>query len=325
MLIDFGGAKSQPITREKHMLPHNGRLFAPTIALLLSSTLALAVEPKQVHSLDQLPAAFKSKDGRAKFREQISGVPMADGFGTTLPVGLTVSAVAQLVAPGRDAALATLVGVKPWPYRANTFVAIVCLAANKAAHDDDLKYNQGHPTCAAKEVHLAMLEYQATDQLPKRIASYGKALDIMTSWERSSMLPPVSADDKPTLPGDYLRFDFAPFKISPTETAFGIRVGWSQSYSGGGADSQALMLFALDGDRLINILSVPIYYSENLAGDWHKDGTRDHSLSEDEGIVTFLAKKTNGHFDLQLKGKREKWKQVFVWDDQAKRYQPESQ
>ena len=309
--------------------------LALAIGLLFSSSLALCEEPKQVHSLDQLPAAIKSKDGLAKFREQMSGVPLPDGFGSTLPAGWTAKTVAQLVAPGKDAALATLVGVKPWPHRSNTFVAIVCLAANKVDHDNDLKFNDGKPTCAAtigggkegsdtpKQVHLAMLEYQPGDTAPKLVASYGKALDVTTSWTSSGMQAPESAENKPILPGDYLRFDLAPFKISATETAFGIRVGWSQSYSGGGAEYQALMLFAQDGSRLVNILSEPIYYSENIAGDWHKDGTREHSFSEGDGIVTFLSKKTNGHFDLQIRAKREESKQIFVWDDKSKRYQPE--
>ena len=69
-------------------------------------------------------------------------------------------------------------------------------------------------------------------------------------------------------------------------------------------------------------MSEPIYYAQNLAGDWHKDGTRDHTLSECENIVTFLPKETNGHFDLRLKARGEKSSQVFVWDGKDKRYRP---
>lgn len=305
-----------------------------TTTLLFSSALALCAQPKQVQSLDQLPGAFKNKEGLAKFREQMGGVALPDGFGTALPAGMTAKTVVQLVAPGRDAALATLVGVKPWPHRANTFVAIVCLAANKSDHDQDLKYNDGKPTCAAtigggskgsdasKEVHLALLEYPANAAAPTRIASYGKPLDISTSWEHSNLLPPTSAEDGPLVPSDYARFDFAAYKISPTQTAFGIRVGWSEGYAGGGADFQALMLFAVDGERIVNILSEPVYFSQNLAGSWHKDGTREHTLTEGENIVSFLPKVSDGHFDLRVKARKERWSQVFVWNADDKRYQP---
>ena len=77
----------------------------------------------------------------------------------------------------------------------------------------------------------------------------------------------------------------------------------------------------MNGNRIINVLSEPIYYSADSAGDWHDDDARDHVLSERENMVTFLPHQTNGYYDLQLKTKGKKWKQVFVWNNKEMRYQ----
>lgn len=307
-----------------------------TVFLFLLSPYAICETSTQVHSLDQLPGAFKSKEGLAKFREQMSGVPLTDGFGTTLPTGLTAKTIVQLIAPGKDASLATLVGMKAWPHRMNTFIAIACLASTKKEYDDDMRYNNGKPLCQAawngvgsvcsyqpKEVYLAVIEYRDKDAVPKVIADYGKPLDVYTDWQYTNLDSPGRCGvEAPVLPYTYSRFDFAPFNISKNETAFGIRVGWSEGYAGGGGDFQALMLFTQNSGRIINILSEPIYFSKNIAGDWHENGTRDHSLYEGENIVTFLPHSTNGYHDLQLKTPRKKWKQAFSWSVKDKRYQP---
>ena len=293
------------------------------ILLLILAPPALCQAPGQVHSVDQLPGAFKSKEGLAKFREQMSGVPLPDGFGTSLPPGLGAKSIVQLVAPGKDSSLATLVGMKAWPYRTDAYIAIVCFAKDKAEYEAAKRYNAGRPSChGPAEVHLAMLEYGTKDAAPKLIAGYGRPLDITTSWQYSKLEGPFAAECRAIVPVEYSRFDFAPFKISSTATAFGMRVGWDEGYAGGGADFQALLLFALDGARLVNVLSEPIYYSKNIAGDWHPDGTRDHFLSEGENIVTVLPHQAGGHFELQLKTLGKKWKQVFTWDHLDGRYQP---
>ncbi len=276
------------------------RLMA--LALFFLSFTALCETSTLVHSLDQIPSAFKSKEGLAKFQEQINGDTLPDGFGTTLPAGLSAKTIVELVAPRENASSAWLVGVKPWSYRPNSFIAIVIFSVDT--------------------VYLAMLEYQENKIPAKVIANYGKPLDIAgntVNWDNIDLgdenLP--NSDDM-----TYYRFDFAPFKISENQTAFGIRVNWSNSYAGGGADFQALMLFVAKGDRIINILLEPIYYFSDIAGNWHDDGTRDHNLSEGENIVIMLPHKTNGYYDLQLKTVGSKQKQVFFWSDEKKRYLP---
>jgi hypothetical protein len=301
------------------------------LALAMLSPAALGQTSKKVNSLDQVKGAIANQAGQDKFREQISGIPMPDGFGTTLPEGVAPEKVVELLAPGADASLATLVGMKQWPYRPNTFVAIACLAADKAQHESTLEYSRGKPSCEAsygsgqcdyvpKEVYLALLEYRPDGGAPALVARSGKPEDIRIDWKDSKLAAPQCADEGPLRARDFSRFDLAPYKISATGTAFGLRVGWSEGYAGGGGEFEALMLFAQDGNRLINILSEPVYFMQNLAGSWHKDGTRDHSVGEGGNILSVLPRKTSDHYDLQLKTQGTKWKKVFVWDDKDKRY-----
>ena len=119
-----------------------------------------------------------------------------------------------------------------------------------------------------KDVYLGLLEYRVDSAAPTLVASSGKRLDILTDWKESKLTAPQCADEGPLRARDFSRFDLAPYKISATETAFGVRVGWSEGYAGGGGKFEALMQFAQDGERLINIFSEPIYFMQNLAGSW---------------------------------------------------------
>ncbi|UOD28597.1 hypothetical protein INH39_24585 [Massilia violaceinigra] len=76
-----------------------------------------------------LPASAQTAE-RAGGQHKLAAKP--DGLGTVLPAGLTAQQLVALIAPGRDPALATLVGAKAWPHRANTYVAIACFVRSKA-------------------------------------------------------------------------------------------------------------------------------------------------------------------------------------------------
>ncbi len=286
----------------------------------------------EVHSLDQVPGAIKSKEGRAHFNEQMNGIPLPDGFGTSLPAGLSAKTIVQLIAPGNDASLATLVGMKAWPYQKNTFIAIACFASNMKSYDDAMKYTGGKPVCQADgslfdykdgarvpwKIYLAILQFGDSDVIPKVIATYGKPLDVQLDTGHTDLATARAGG----YPETYDRFDFAQFKISKNEIAFGIRAHWNEGYAGGGGDFESIMLFSQNAGHIINVLSEPIYYQKDIAGDWHADETRDHFEYEGANIVSILAHSTNGFYDLQLKTKGKNWKQNFAWDEKEKRYKP---
>jgi hypothetical protein len=119
-----------------------------------------------------------------------------------------------------------------------------------------------------------------------------------------------------------VEFDFAQYKINNTQTAFGLRLGWGESYSGGNAYFESLALFMIDKDRIVNILSEPMYFYQNIAGGWNKDHTRQHALYEGENVIIVLPTQTNGYYDLQIKSLDSKWQRIFSWNNSQKRYLP---
>lgn len=307
------------------------------IGLVLSvlSLFVTAKTPQQVSSLEQVPKLIKSKEGSAQYLEQMDGVEKPDGFGTVLPSGLSAQEIVSLIAPKEDLKLATLVGAKAWPYRPDSFVVIACFSRNKKEYDSQKKYSQ-EATCKKyydsdrnrdidQPVYLGVLEYKANVIKPTLIASYGKPLNIKTNWESSKLVVPfqhISKNKNSIMPGEYERFDFAPFKINDTETAFGLRLGWNEGYSGGTGYFEGLALFKIEGTQIINILSEPIYYYQDIAGEWHKDSTRDHEFYEGRNVLSMLSDKTDGYYNIQIKTQDSHWKRLFKWNSKLVKYMP---
>ncbi len=108
--------------------------------------------------------------------------------------------------------------------------------------------------------------------------------------------------------------DAASYQVTPKTTAFGIR--WQQSfgYAGGGGANQYLDLFIVDREVVKPVMSTLIWSSSLTAGEWHKDGTRDHweHGSTTPAKLSVLKTKTGGYFDL-LK-KRGKRQAILKWD-----------
>lgn len=307
-------------------------LVCATAASLLAITSALqAATPQPVRSPSPMEVTTKSNNDSVTKREHSNGAPKTDGFGTTLPAGFSKQTIIDLLAPGEDTSLATLVGAKPWGGAKNTYVAIVCLAQDAEMYQQLMmaepnkgvcqsSYNRRTNTPARPKVFLGVLAYAADGWPPALIATYGKALDTRVGWQNSNLLAPDVDATPSLLPDFFARFDLAPYRINDANLAFGVRMHWFAGYAGGGAGFEALLLFAIIDGRVVNILSEPISYQQTIAGSWNEDGTRDHEESEGYNIVRFLPHKTHGHYDLQIKAKGEKWSRTFKWNDNAQQY-----
>lgn len=253
-----------------------------------------------------------------------------NGFGTELPEGVKPGDVIQLIAPDIDTSLVTLVGMKKWPHKENTYIAIICVSTSKEDYSTDSVFSDGKQCCNAgyggvnesenpKIVYLSMIEF--TDSL-KLVASYNGPLDIVTSWKYSNIEAPDFNTDSYLNPGNYDEFDFAKYKISDNQVAFGIRVGWQTMYSGGGGYFGALLLFKVQGTEIVNILSEPIDEEGMSAGEWYEDGTRGKNFWETNNIVVMLPHKTSDYYDLQIKELNGNWSQVFKWNVPENKYLP---
>lgn len=254
--------------------------------------------------------------------------PKQDGLGVTLPAGLDAETLVGLVMPKGDPARVTLVGAKPWPRRADSYVVIVCAAqgAAKVPKTPDCGPQQTGPDVRDQTLPVAyvgIVERKA-GAAPTHVAASG-AITLKTDWSRSMLPAPVDAEeaaDKRILPNEWRQFDLAPYRIADDEYAFGLRGGWSESFAGGGALFNALYLFRIDGDRLAVILAEPMFANYDIAGGWNKDGTRDHSIETAENVLAVTKGKTDGHYDLRITQKGDKdVEKIFRWSSRDGKYQ----
>jgi len=236
-----------------------------------------------------------------------STVPMAwaaDDLGTQLPDGFTREFLIAQLAPNQDPSRYLIVGAKTWPLRPNSYVSIICLSDSQ---NECTKWD-GSPS-----VQLGVFE-KVEGKAPLLIARTDSPVDRPTDWSRSNIDGPQALDNPPSImPQRWTHFDFAPYQLRTGDHAFGVRVGWWEGYSGGGASFEALYLFQIDGSSLRAVFAQPMGYFKDIAGDWHPDGTRDHHEYSASNFLIVLPSQTNGFHDLQLRERSGKWRQTFKW------------
>jgi hypothetical protein len=182
--------------------------------------------------------------------------------------------------------------VKPWKYSPNGFIAVYETAVL-------------HPSGAGG----AEEEY--------RTLSVG--LVTVAKDERS-----VSVDARTAAPCRlekdvrFDRFDLAAYQLTETETAFGLRTIKNVMYAGGGGADEYLELFRTKDGAVVPILSTLMVSTALEAGEWRKDGTREHhDVGNGKGaFIRVLKVKTNGFFDFEKyisSGKHA----IFHWNGKA--------
>jgi hypothetical protein len=116
---------------------------------------------------------------------------------------------------------------------------------------------------------------------------------------------------------EVLALDLAPFRVTPSTTAIGIRLQRKTSYAGGGEGSAGILrLYLQNGRKLERILSVVTDYECELAGDWNEDGTRDRYSVSGASILVVSKRKTDGHFDLEERQGKKRIA-VYRWNGKA--------
>lgn len=304
--------------------------------LLIATSLALTAPVTHAdgvaHSLNHARSALDTKEARSAYDEAMGNTPERDGFGTRLPAGFDEQFVIAQLAPGQDAARAVLVGVKPWPQRAGAYVAIVCLASSAEEVKNRLRFQQatecegdalGKDEGEPDSVWLGVFQ-RGPDGAIQLVARTQRPLDEETDWSGTPIDQPEYLSDgtRKALPNQWLRFDLAPYLLRAGDYALGVRAGWSIMYSGGGAQFEALYLFRIDGDKLKLVFARPMMYFSDIAGDWHRDGTRDHEMTDGSVTLSVLNTSTAGFRDWQLRQRGGSWRQTFHWSAADGEYVP---
>ena len=289
------------------------------LRMLVFLLLAIGAYPagaQTAHSLGDVPDLLKTPEGRQSFAQEIEGKPAPDGLGVRLPARLSAQQIAALLIPATDKTPPSLVGAKPLPGAADTYVAIVCTSNDRRGTPDAPVCDQsdfGTPRPDMKS-YLGIIE--AKDGAAPRLLAGPTLVDGKVDWRDTNLKEAPSVDDGDRgrmRPQTFDGFDLAPYEIAPGKRAFGLRAGWSEGYAGGGASFGALYLFAVVDGALRQILAVPMSFSKNIAGEWHKDGTRDHDISEGANVLIVTTDRTDGYFDLQLRSRTDNSRRLLKW------------
>lgn len=97
-------------------------------------------------------------------------------------------------------------------------------------------------------------------------------------------------------------FDTAPYRLTESEYAFGLRFRRDRGYSGGSAVLEGIILFQIRDGRIEEVLRTWLQYSADLAGVWGQDGHRARSEHHGHAVLAVAEHRTLGHFDLLKRG-----------------------
>ncbi|MDQ2140881.1 hypothetical protein RBI14_22190 [Alcaligenaceae bacterium B3P038] len=299
-----------------------------TAQVAAAQAAATQVAPVQVaaSSTSASSASSSSGSGSASASPARAAKPAADPLGIALPDGLDRATLIKLVAPQVDAARVMLVGAKPWPRRANSYVVLVCAApgntAASASPDCSQTFEPSNAAMVSPTAYVGVVE-RAPDQAPKLVAASG-AIETQAAWDDANLtLTPSSADfarGVPLLPQQWDQFDLAAYKISDEQYAFGLRAGWSEPFAGGMATFSALYLFAIQGDRLAVILAEPMKAYRNMATDRSVNRRSEREIQDEENVLSMAGSKTDGYYDIRIKMKGDKHTKTRKWSAQQGRY-----
>ena len=291
--------------------------FVPLV-LLASLSPAFATT---VQNLDAVPGVIQHTEGKQIFAEQMAGATPAKGFGE-LPQGLSENQWIGWVAPNENPNNLILTGAKAWG-KEGKYIGIACFADNQADAGQAKKYADN--TCPenynngrANKLYLGVFSWQNQQLQP--IARSEKPLNQISAWNKAAE---KESDDESVRPlAYYTKLDLAPYRIAPDTLAFGVRGCYSDAYSGGGAFYEVLELYTIKDSKIINVFSDLVYYYSDIAGDWNKDGTRQHDISESKYILKLRSAKTQGFYDLEVVNLQDKSSQIFHWSESLQQYVP---
>lgn len=279
--------------------------------VMLLFVFSIHLKSQHVNSIGEIESTIIGSENKEVFNEEMEGGECSDKLDVILPEGLQRTEIYNLLKEDLVYWDAKLYGFKKWPYKKDSYIAL-------AKFSDEDNYYQ--------KLYLAVLSYDG-NELKKMAGGPCPEQDNVNTkvyWNHSNCNGPIDAYDEEggLYPMEYKKFDFAKYKISDHEVAFGVRCNWFEGYAGGGAFYQALLLFVQKGDEIINVLAEPMAYFQDFAGDWNEDGTRQHDIQQVENILIMLPHKTNGYYDIKLKEVNGGWNCVFVWDELKNRYLP---
>lgn len=273
--------------------------------LIVSSLFSHAITAESVSNNNETQKATKLKQQKLPFGQ--------------LPQYIDQDKFINWIAPQEEIERLTITGSRLWG-KTGLYVGMACFAWDKENANQSKK--QGDTHCGTSFIngefitnkfYLGVFQLEEHEIIP--VARLAEPLDSIASPASF-----IGVDEKKN-PGVYEKFDLAPYKLSNSEMAFGVRSGYSEGYSGGGAYVQYLQLFKIKNTEIISIFNEPIYEYVDLAGDWNSDGTRQHDISEYFSTLHILKTTTHGLYDLQVRTRPPNQQSAtYQWSNEHEKY-----
>ena len=189
--------------------------------------------------------------------------------------------------------------IKPWNARPGSFVALVYITASV---NDDLDEGDGVEVVRASRLQptLVLLESvngrwiaSAKSSGPHGFGNHCR--ELPRGADQVDRAPDTPGDPDPSPDGDLCKefdFDFASYRITPTETVIGVRTKFHSFYIAGEGEYEDLMLFEVVGRELKQVFSRTMSYSMEERGPNEMDSSK--------AVLQISPQKTKDHFDLLI-------------------------
>ena len=301
------------------------RLALTTVAVAcLCGASAAASATRDAATLAGVPKTLKTPEGQRLYGEQMNGpAPGEDPLGLKLPADLQASVLAGLLVPRADRAALNGIGAKPWPQMPGQFVALACTGGDPASGPGATPCSRSDASAPPLRVYLGVVALNGSGQ---RLVAGPVEVASAVDWQHSALpSQPEALDDAKDgriAPASFTRFDLAPYRIAPDVPAFGLRGAWSDSYAGGFGEHEALYLFASAAGQLKQVFAAPVTSLLVTAGDWNKNGTRQHEIQEGADTLGLSDTETDGHKDLVLRSRLTAWQRAYRWSSATGSYRP---
>ncbi len=178
---------------------------------------------------------------------------------------------------------------RPWPAQPGTFVALVYLTTSSASLDsgsEAVRAPRLQPTLALLRFVDGQLTAVAQSNPPDALGEPCRELSLV---QKDPALGSGFGDPDGTRCVDF-HFDLAPYRITLTETAIGVRTKIHSIYPAGESDSENLTLFAIDAHHLKPV------FNEEMAGSYEERGPNEMLTSK--ATLQVGPQETGDHFDL---------------------------
>jgi hypothetical protein len=272
-----------------------------------------AADSHKASNLTQSQKLIHEKQGKREWQQQMSG-KTDDLSNQKLPVGVN-----------RDELSVLLFGKTPAELKKSSEIKF--LGAHQFPGRDGLFIGAGSISKKLRDSHYSEIQLCVFKLVPsqKPVLVAKTSRPLISSRDTMNPLDEAAAKAaSDTLDFEDLQaFDLATFQISPTQFAFGLRTGLHEGYAGGIGLLEYLHLFVADGTKIKPVFGSLVYDFQNLAGDWHKDGTRERFVYEDKYVLSISKQLHVGHYDLQLrqvKGGKQSCR--YAWDKESDAYLP---